>query len=411
MTGLAVGTASGVPVFEQSDGPGGICRSYYVLPETDAPLDRAPQNQEAYRFEVGGGHWIFGDDSPALARLEALVAFRHYERKAVIRLGSIGLTVPYPLQAHLPALGEPLAEVVVEIAAGGNGIDGMSTLRDWLRGSFGDRLCELFFFPFHDRYTAGMTCSIAPQDDYKSPAPGGQGYNVSFRYPIGGLDGLAAHLATGCDIRYGKRLVAIDPEGRVLLFADGSEYGYDRLVSTVPLHQAVAMASLEIDEVPDPYTSVLVLNVGAERGPTCPDAHWQYEPDSRSGFHRIGFYSNVDPGFLPSGRRCGSHVSMYVERAFAGGQRPSPVDVASYIESVIGELQSRGYVGRTEVVHPSWVDVAYTWRFPGSRWRERAIEALAGIGIQQVGRYARWQFQGIADSIQEGFETGEALPK
>jgi len=68
-------------------------------------------------------------------------------------------------------------------------------------------------------------------------------------------------------------------------------------------------------------------------------------------------------------------------------------------------------VGRTEVVHPSWVDVAYTWRFPGSRWRERAIEALAGIGIQQVGRYARWQFQGIADSIQEGFETGEALPK
>jgi hypothetical protein len=55
------------------------------------------------------------------------------------------------------------------------------------------------------------------------------------------------------------------------------------------------------------------------------------------------------------------------------------------------------------------VDVAYTWRSPGSRWRERALEALAAAGIQQVGRYGRWHFQGIADSIQEGLDAGEAL--
>ena len=54
---------------------------------------------------------------------------------------------------------------------------------------------------------------------------------------------------------------------------------------------------------PDPHTSVLVLNLGV----TLPDTplarngyHWLYIPDSRSGFHRIGYYSNVDPPlFLP----------------------------------------------------------------------------------------------------------------
>lgn len=410
VTGLAIGSVSGVPIFEQSDGPGGICRSYYLVPGAEDPLDHAPPGQEAYRFEVGGGHWIFGGDPVTISWLEGQVDFRVHERRAVVRLGSLGLTVPYPLQAHAEAIGAELAQAVKsEIAGYGEGIDGITTLQDWLRVSFGATLCELFFFPFHDRYTAGMSRSIAPQDDYKSPAAGGRGYNSTFRYPICGLDGLAARLAERCDIRYGKRLVGIDSDSRVLLFADGSESGYDQLLSTLPLHQASAMAAVDTEEPPDPYTSVLVLNIGAERGPACPDAHWQYEPDSSSGFHRIGFYSNVDPDFLPAGCRNGSHVSMYVERAFIGGQSPSPVEIHGYIESVIDELQTREYIGRAEVVDPSWVEVAYTWRSPGSRWRERALQALTATGIQQVGRYGRWHFQGIADSIRDGLQAGEAL--
>ena len=96
-----------------------------------------------------------------------------------------------------------------------------------------------------------MTRSVAPQDGYKSPAAG-RGYNVSFRYPVGGLDHLAAHLADGCDIRYGKRLVGIDRHSRVLQFADGTESGFDHLVSTLPLHQAVAMAGLHMEEARTP---------------------------------------------------------------------------------------------------------------------------------------------------------------
>jgi len=33
---------------------------------------------------------------------------------------------------------------------------------------------------------------------------------------------------------------------------------------------------------------------------------------------------------------------------------------------------------------------------------EKALKALQECGIYQVGRYARWVFQGIADSIKEG---------
>ena len=60
MTGLAAGWASGLPVYEADTAPGGICSSYYIRPGSQERLHRPPEDGEAYRFEIGGGHWIFG---------------------------------------------------------------------------------------------------------------------------------------------------------------------------------------------------------------------------------------------------------------------------------------------------------------------------------------------------------------
>src|SRR5215831_17059171 len=105
--------------------------------------------------------------------------------------------------------------------------------------------------------------------------------------------------------------------------------GWRRAVSIRPLALwSVEMAGLGARVgPPDPYTSVLVLNLGATR-PDTPLArngyHWLYVPDSRSGFHRIGYYSNVDTLFLPDGQHDNpNRTSIYVETAFQGGRRPS----------------------------------------------------------------------------------------
>jgi len=161
---------------------------------------------------------------------------------------------------------------------------------------------------------------------------------------------------------------------------------------------------------PDPYTSVLVLNIGAKRGNQCPDDHWLYHPTSVSGFHRVGFYSNVDASFLPtSSRKKLERVSIYVERAYPGGKEPSEQEKISSAETVVKELQQWKFITDVEVIDPTWIDVAYTWQYPGSNWQEQAIRALAEHGIYQIGRYGRWKFQGIADSIKEGLFWGEKL--
>ena len=102
-------------------------------------------------------------------------------------------------------------------------------------------------------------------------------------------------------------------------------------------------------------------------------------------------------------------MSLYVERAYPGGEKPSETDIAQYVQHSVRELQEWGFIKEVEVVDPTWIDVAYTWSWPGSIWKQQSITKLEQYDIHQVGRYGRWAFQGIAKSIHDGLVIGAAL--
>ena len=425
MTGLAAARASGNPVLEAAPDPGGICSSYYVRPGAGIPLPRKPEDGEVYRFEKGGGHWIFGGDPMVLSWIESLSPTKRYTRRSAVYFAKNAVTVPYPLQDNLRFLDPAVSsKVLQEIGAPAESRPDSrrGTMRHWLRDGFGDTLCDLFFDPFHERYTGGLYRRIAPQDAYKTPIDPAKvregaraettssGYNVSFAYPCEGLDVLARRMAEGCDVRYGCRVVSVDTHRKRVNLADGQQLGYRRLMSTLPLNKTLRLAGLRTEAPGDPYTSVLVLNIGARRGPRCPVDHWVYVPDADAGFHRVGFYSNIDADFLPApadGSR--DRVSLYVEKAFPGGARPGRAAVDACANETVAELRRWGWIEETDVVHPTWIDVAYTWRHPGSSWKDEALRILEERDISMIGRYARWSFQGIADSVRDGLFAGGVL--
>ncbi|MFI5322029.1 MAG: FAD-dependent oxidoreductase [Thermodesulfobacteriota bacterium] len=422
VTGLAAGWVSGLPVYESEALPGGICSSYYLRPGSSDRLFKSPEDGEAYRFEIGGGHWIFGGDPAVLHFIKSIVPVKSYKRKSSVYFSKSGLYVPYPIQNHLGCLGKDIAtKAINEIVNASDGTP--ETMADWLEMSFGKTLLGLFFAPFHELYTAGLWTKIAPQDSYKSPvnlsialqgaidkAPPPVGYNVTYVYPREGLNTLAQRMASKCDVNYDKRAARISVKKKEVFFSDGSGAKYENLISTLPLNKAVRMAGIKVDEKPADYTSVLVLNIGARRGKKCPDYHWLYIPDSESGFHRVGFYSNVDTSFMPkSSRKDNDRVSIYVEKAYRNGKKPADKEIRDYSDSVVRELGSWGFISKSETVDPTWIDVAYTWSMPGSRWKERALKELESYGVYQIGRYGRWMFQGIAESIKDGFFLGGAF--
>lgn len=420
ITGLAAGIATGFPVFEAEEKAGGICYSYYIRPGSRQKLSFLSKDGAAYRFEIGGGHWIFGADQKVLSFIRDLTVVKSYNRKSAVYFSKRNLYVPYPLQYNLDLLNSEIAEITSKKR--GNSQNSSCTMKEWLSESFGQSLCELFFYPFHDLYTAGLYEQILPQDTYKSPtnlSPATQnprhetlstGYNAMFVYPEDGLNTLVQPMADSCKVQYDKRVVKIDLQNKKVYFADNSAVFYRTLISTLPLNRMLEITGLMVDEKPDPYTSVLVLNIGAVRGKRCPDYHWLYIPDSNSQFYRVGFYSNVDSSFLPkSTQKKRDHVGIYVERAYIGGSKPTCEEAERYSDSVVKELQKWGFIDEVEIVDPTWIDIAYTWKYPCSFWREKALRMLEEHNIHQVGRYGRWAFQGIADSLKDGFSVAQAL--
>lgn len=420
MTGLAAGMASGWPIYEACETPGGICSSYYVTPKGEK-LVNSPEDGEAYRFEIGGGHWIFGGDPAVLRLIRSLTPVKQYQRSSAVFFPDSERYVPYPLQNHLAYLPEDVRlKALTEMLKPPKG--DARTMAGWLEQSFGPTLSELFFTPFHRLYTAGLWQEIVPQDGYKSPVDPALalrgafgktppvGYNTGYLYPEEGLGILAQRLSQNVKIHYCKRAARIHLNKKEVEFADGSGVHYDVLISTLPLDKTLQMAQTNVDEKPDPYSSVLVLNIGARSGRHCPREHWLYLPETRAGFHRVGFYSNVDESFLPaSSRKNRDRVSIYIERAYPAGKKPSAEQTAAYIEATTAELKQWGFIEEAEVVDPTWVEVAYTWSWPGSRWRNKALQHLEEQDVVMVGRYGRWIFQGIADSLRDGLYVGAAL--
>jgi protoporphyrinogen oxidase len=422
MTGLAAGWASGLPVYEAEQSPGGICSSYYIRPNTEERLHDAPQDGEAYRFEIGGGHWIFGGDPLVLRFIRSLTPVKQYSRKSSVYFPDTKVSVPYPIQNSLKHLDPQTAQAALcEMAEAALRPQPVVTMADWLRSSFGKTLYELFFHPFHDLYTSGLCERIAPQDTYKSPvslptaiqgafnSTAAAGYNTTFIYPIEGLNALASRMASRCAVQYGKRVTNIDVKAHEVTFADGNSVPYEDLISTLPLNRMMTLTGLKTAAPPDPSPAVLVVNIGARKGPHCPADHWVYVPFSKAAFHRVGFYSNVDVSFLPaSTRSANDRVSIYVEKSYPEGNKPGPAEMETLGKSIAQELQEWGWIDGAEVIDPTWIETAYTWSWAGSKWKQEALRLLEEQRIFQVGRYARWTFQGIADSIRDGFVAGSA---
>ena len=422
MTGIAVGL-SGLTVYEASGWPGGICSSYYVRPGSKERLNVPPKDGKAYRFEIGGGHWIFGGDPVVLRLIRSLTPVKLYTRKSAVFLPEENLLVPYPLQNNLRYLKPQVAtQALREMTEAAFAKTKVTTMADWLRANFAATLCDLFFDPFHDLYTAGLSREIAPQDAYKSPVnltsviqgafgeSASAGYNSTFIYPSQGLGALAQRLACRADIRYGKRAIKILPKEKEVHFQDGSMVGYDELISTLPLNRMMEMTESTTVAKPDPSHSVLVVNIGAIKGSRCPEDHWVYVPHSKARYHRVGFYSNVDRTFLPaSSRKEQQRVSIYVERAYLSRTQPGEAEMKEFCDSVVQELTEWEWIREAEVVDPTWIDVAYTWSWAGSTWKQEAVKVLQENGIYQIGRYGRWIFQGIADSVHDGLMAGASF--
>jgi protoporphyrinogen oxidase len=380
-----------------------------------------------------GGHVVFSHFGEFDALLEEVLGDEvwEHERASYVRFGD--RWVPYPFQNNLRYLPP---EVVVECLLGLIEAPGGSSTMDfasWMEAMFGPGITRVFMRPYNAKVWAtpaeemasawiGERVSVV---DYRRALENvllgrddvGWGPNNMFRFPrSGGTGEIYRRLADqlGSRIRFGCDLVEVDPDRKLLRFADGGTEEYDALVASMPLDRLVSALTSCPSTVAEAAsslrrTSVVVVGVGFE-APLADEKCWMYFPDSGVPFYRVTNFAKYAAANVP-GADTGRFCSYMTETAFAAGDgRPDDL-----VERVLTGLVSGGVVEHDQsMVSVHAIDVDYAYPVP-TRERDRALAAiqpwLMERGIYARGRFGAWRYEmgNMDHAVKMGIDVARRL--
>lgn len=348
------------------------------------------------------------------------------ERRAGIR--SHGRIIPYPFQANF----HPLPREVVRdcllgfIRAHEREWSEPETFEQWALASFGAGICRHFMRPYNEKlFRRALSEITADWVDWSVPRPPletivdgalgntteGLGYNPEFLYPgEGGIEVLPQAFARGLEgIRFDEVVTGIDLPNRVAKTASGSEIGFEKLVSTMPLNQLLGMLGGDDERASGwadslRWVNVFNLNLTLNRQAPWP-WQWLYLPEPEFRCYRVGVSSNISPALAPPG--C---CTVYAEVSY----RPDEVlDERETRGQILDDLRRLGLLEQgveisNEVVLR--IEPAYVIHDDFRKDNLAAIHAwLRERGIFSIGRYGRWEYSGMKTAIRQGLETAESI--
>ncbi len=400
-------------VFEKESALGGLCRSFV---------------QDGFTFDCTG-HLVHLKNPYTRELINNLLpeVFRPHERLAAIYSKSV--TTPYPFQANTYGLPpQVIKECVLGFIATLNSQNGNqhANFREWVLSTFGAGIAEHFMLPYNEKFwkvdlrelTADWVSWSIPKPTLEEVINGalgltnnGMGYNPRFMYPKrGGIECLPLALATGVTrIHKEHTLQLIDAKKKFVRFQNGREEPFDTLVTTIPLPLTYELLA----DVPDSLRqaarklraiSVLNLNIGINR-PRISDQHWIYFPEGEYVFSRVGFPSNFSDSAAPP-----DTSSMYIEITGAPGERPN---VEAAFERSIADLQRCGLLQKDDrILTRNVIDIRCAYIVFDRHRQDHLkdlIEYLEHRGIHTAGRYGRWDYYSMEDSILSGKSAADAI--
>jgi protoporphyrinogen oxidase len=401
-------------VFEKEGAIGGLCRSFH---------------QDGFTFDCTG-HLIHLKNAYTKELVARLLpdAFNAHERLAAIY--SKSTTTPYPFQANTYGLPpEVIRDCVVgfvESMHHKNG--GPNNFHEWVLQTFGTGIAKHFMLPYNEKFWKQDLRTITSEwvswsipkptlDEVVNGALGltnkGMGYNPKFIYPkAGGIDCLPHALARSIkNVGANETVQSIDTKKKCVRLVSGREERYDFLISTLPLPALYRM----LNDTPDALVadaqqlhaiSVLNINIGIDR-PNINDQHWIYFPEDQFVFSRIGFPMNFSKAVAPEGAS-----SMYIEITHRPDEK---LNVEQMFEQAILDLERCGILKKGDRIltrHVLDIHFAYVV-FDRHRQThlQNLIDYLESRSIFSAGRYGRWDYYSMEDSILSGKAAADQILK
>jgi UDP-galactopyranose mutase len=242
------------------------------------------------------------------------------------------------------------------------------------------------------------------------------GPNARFAYPLRGgfqalMNGFLPHLKG--QMRLNSGVVRVSRSRRRVTLADGSEYVYEYLISTMPLPRLIEAIG---NEVPPNVraaaaglrnVSVRCVNLGIGRE-NLTEKHWIYYPE-QTVFHRIFVQGNASPYCNPPGGFGLTCEITYSEH------KPLPCDGDALIRRCIDDCVAVGLIDRED---PVWaanqVDLPYAYVVYDHHRASNVNlirEWLLAQNIILAGRYAEWAYFNSDHAFIAGKNAAEEVRK
>lgn len=382
---------------------------------------------DGYTFDEGPHVSFTGDEQVREIFLRGAGHLEEFSASISNYFGGHWLT--HPAQCHLHGLDPDLiARCIVDFVEAQDQTTTGETYADWLRGTYGTTFAETFPFAYTRKYWTVDAQSLGTDWVGKrmypprleevvrgALAPNHDGdfhYLKTFRYPArGGYQSFMSELVRPDRIQLGRQVVGIDPAEHRLTFSDGSEAGYDQLISTMPLPDLIdAVGPMpvpsDVREAAQALlcTSVVLVDLAVQRPDLSPH-HWFYVYDDDISMSRVHFPHRLAPSNAPTGR--GSiQAEVYFSR-----HRPLPTETNALADRVVDELIEMGVLAgqsdvlwaRTRVVRHANVVFDHA--------RTAALETILpwveSLGIVLAGRYGEWGYHWTDDATRSGWAAAE----
>lgn len=424
LTGLSLGLflKHDFEILEKEKECGGLCRSI---------------QENGFTFDYGGGHILFSRDEEILNFMLKLLSDNIVKCKRNSKIFYNGIYIKYPFENGLSDL--PLQEnyeclndfIDVLIKSSKGELKEPYNFQEWIYNTFGKGIAEKYLIPYNkkiwnfDPQNMGIDW-IKIKDRLPKPNPEDiiksalgvktEGYKAQlyFYYPKnGGIQSLIREMESRIkNITRKFNIKRIFKRKDKWVVSNGFiEKRFDKLVSTIPLHDIILM----LEKVPEKvkkavndlkFNSLMTVLIGIDQDNLF-DKHWIYIPDMKMKPHRIICPTANTKETAPQGKS-----SLMAEITCKFGDSYWNKFDSEIINEVINDLHERKIIDKNKVIYKKLMRSKYAYVIYDLDYQKniRIVKDFFNeIGIELCGRFAEFKYLNMDACIRSALEMAKKL--
>jgi protoporphyrinogen oxidase len=386
-------------VLEKRSRIGGLCGSV---------IDRG------FTFDAAGPHIMFSKNKDVLSEMVGVLGDNVHQRRRENKIWFKGRLVKYPFENDLASLPkEDTFECLMGYINNPHANDTPSNLAEWSYKTFGEGISDKYFIPYnrkiwnYDPHKIGLEfvsrIPKPPMEDVVKSAIGiateGYLHQLNFYYPVeGGYESVVhayaknvkGSIVTNWEV---KEIEWIDEHWHVRA-TTGEERLYHELVSTIPIHELLAVWPAAPKEARDAasrlrYNSLLNVLLGFSEDRGYPYTAL-YIPDPDIAFHRLSFPKNFSERTVPPGQS-----AMMAEITANAGDGIWDMSDDEVLARVIGDLQKMDLIDPATITYKRVIRFQYGYPVYDLDYQRNVTqlrESVAKAGVRLLGRFAQFDY-------------------